>query len=136
MPQTDRRREWSREYFKKRRATDPAFKARQAESRKRYRERLKASGVMQARKLEEHRRYTYGVKAEDYEKMLSRQNGCCAVCGDKSNKPLVIDHCHTSGAVRGLLCGNCNTGIGMFRDDAALLQKAISYLDRVEILRV
>ncbi|GEC56773.1 hypothetical protein [Bradyrhizobium phage ppBeUSDA76-2] len=127
MALSEKRREWQREYFAKRRATDPDFKSRQAASRKRYRERLKASGEMKRRKAEEHIRYTYGLAKEEYEAMVKRQNGCCAICGDCPDK-LVVDHNHGCGTVRGLLCSNCNTGIGMFRDSTSFLLSAIKYL--------
>lgn len=57
-------------------------------------------------------------------------DNCCAICGRESNpnKALAFDHCHSTGELRGLLCDSCNTGVGCFRDDVALLQKAIDYL--------
>lgn len=127
MALSERRKEWQREYFAKRRAADPDFKARQAKSRKRYRERLKASGEMRRRKAEEHRRYTYGLSQEEYDAMVESQGGCCAICNGRPKK-LVIDHHHESGTVRGLLCSNCNTGIGMFKESTALLYNAVGYL--------
>lgn len=67
-----------------------------------------------------------------FNELKSLQNNCCAICG--TNKPygrtneFVVDHCHETGKVRGLLCHPCNSGIGMFKDNASLLEKAISYL--------
>jgi hypothetical protein len=52
----------------------------------------------------------------------------CAICGTKGVK-LHIDHCHMTNHVRGLLCHNCNTGLGLFKDDVRLLAAAIAYLD-------
>lgn len=78
----------------------------------------------------------YGITNKEYIEMSEKQNHCCAIC----NKPettenikgiissLAVDHCHTTGKVRGLLCGNCNKGIGLFKDDISNLQKAIEYL--------
>jgi hypothetical protein len=68
----------------------------------------------------------YGVPVQDLLRMLQDAQGC-AICGD-SNAELVVDHCHTTLNVRGLLCSNCNIGIGMFRDDPSRLQGAIAYL--------
>jgi len=71
---------------------------------------------------------------EDYERILTEQNGACSICG--TDQPgvgrlrLVVDHCHATGRVRGLLCSNCNAGLGYFRDNPSLLASAISYLDR------
>jgi len=78
---------------------------------------------------------SYGISHEDYEKMLADQGGCCKICGAddpaKSNKKakfFSVDHCHTTGQVRGLLCLHCNTFIGYARDNTELLTKAIEYL--------
>ena len=60
--------------------------------------------------------------------MLVSQNGVCAICLKKPEKNLVVDHCHESGNVRSLLCGKCNTGLGLFLDSPQLLMIASSYL--------
>lgn len=67
--------------------------------------------------------------------LLEKQNYSCAICGksEKENKQrLSIDHNHATHQVRALLCRNCNTGLGAFKDDAMLLSKAIEYLKRFE----
>lgn len=68
----------------------------------------------------------YGLSLEAYNKLLIKQDGKCAIC-DKY-KPLNVDHCHKTGKVRGLLCFNCNTGIGKLYEDKDILHKAINYL--------
>ena len=73
----------------------------------------------------------YGITLDDYDKILTNQNNACAICGtttDKSPKPLFVDHCHTSGKIRGLLCQYCNTGLGHFKDNRINLLKAVDYL--------
>ena len=71
----------------------------------------------------------YGIDQNEYAEILRRQHGLCAICGGNLEElRLVIDHCHESGRVRGLLCHNCNVGIGMLKDDISILSKAISYL--------
>lgn len=82
------------------------------------------------RKRADYLKKRYGIEPEDYDYMLAAQNGCCAICGESSEKPLVVDHCHWHGGIRGLLCYRCNTGLGFFRDDQTYLRKAIAYLDR------
>ena len=87
------------------------------------------------RKLNER----YGITSEKYSEMLDEQKSRCAICGNKetarhnrSNKiqKLAVDHCHKTGKVRGLLCQDCNRGIGKFHDDTIRLQKAIEYLTK------
>jgi len=74
---------------------------------------------------------TYNISLEHYNKMWADQNGCCAICGIHSSalpKSLMVDHCHATGAVRGLLCNECNLGVGKFKDNITTLQNAIKYL--------
>ena len=73
----------------------------------------------------------YGISLDEYNEMFTLQNGCCYICGihsSKLNRNLAVDHCHTTGKVRKLLCTNCNSGIGKLQENIELLQKAISYL--------
>lgn len=67
------------------------------------------------------------LRHEDVERMVSAQHGLCVVCGDRP--PEHVDHCHRSGAVRYALCSPCNTGIGQFRDDPAVVWRAHSYVE-------
>lgn len=73
----------------------------------------------------------HGITVEQYQEMFEAQEGRCAICGeeDPSSAGLNVDHCHTSGRVRSLLCGPCNRGLGQFRDDPHLLRLAASYLE-------
>lgn len=72
----------------------------------------------------------YGLSPAVYEQMLEMQLGGCAICGGKcpTGKLLSVDHDHKSGINRGLLCANCNNGLGRFKDDTRLLKAAIDYL--------
>lgn len=73
----------------------------------------------------------YGITLDQYNKMLSDQNGCCRICDrheSKLSKKLCVDHNHTTGKVRGLLCNSCNTNIGKFNEDTRILNKMIEYL--------
>lgn len=77
----------------------------------------------------------YGLTIEDYEKILKKQNGGCWICGKTSNqgpRKLNIDHNHTTGKVRGILCYKCNGAIGMFDESLEFLQRAIKYLKKNE----
>lgn len=91
------------------------------------------------RNRDTYRRYrlkvNFGISLEEYTAMLERQNGLCAICGEPEKgamrgRPieLAVDHDHETGAVRQLLCGNCNKGLGNFQDSPELLTLAALYL--------
>jgi hypothetical protein len=75
-----------------------------------------------------HRRREYGLTEEEYNNMVLSQNNMCAICNKPSDKTLHIDHDHVTGKVRGLLCFNCNLGIGLLQEDLVVLNRAIEYL--------
>lgn len=82
-------------------------------------------------------RYKYGIEPEDYNKMLEEQGGKCAICkGDPVgthppyNSTLVVDHCHKTNKVRGLLCQKCNKALGLLNDSVEALKIAINYLSK------
>ena len=82
-------------------------------------------------------KHLYGITFEEYEKMFSKQEGKCKICNKKleRNKRSHIDHCHISKRVRGLLCNNCNSGLGNFMDDVSILSQAIKYLQSRNSMR-
>ena len=70
---------------------------------------------------------------DEYNLILDKQNGGCAICKVKQNKnghALCVDHDHNTGKVRGILCHDCNTSLGKFQDSVELLEKAIQYLEK------
>lgn len=78
----------------------------------------------------------FGISREDYVALHTLQKGKCAICANGETSVirgnslnLAVDHCHSTGAIRGLLCAKCNTGLGSFRDDPEILQRAIAYLN-------
>ena len=74
----------------------------------------------------------FGISIETYIEMLEKQNYRCAICDrhqEELPKRMAVDHNHDTGKVRGLLCGNCNPGIGNLGDSVELLRKAIEYLE-------
>lgn len=75
---------------------------------------------------------TYGISIDDYYAMLTMQEGCCAICdthvSHTGKSKLFIDHCHTTGKVRGLLCQHCNFVLGQAKDNINVLENAILYL--------
>lgn len=71
----------------------------------------------------------YGISLDEYERLLEKQNGVCAVCGKPPNgRRLHVDHDHRTGAVRGLLCSGCNVALGAVDDSPSILQRLINYL--------
>ncbi len=79
---------------------------------------------------------TYGLSIEDYDLMVLNQDSKCAVCGSADSKDrwkrLAVDHCHSTGKIRDLLCYKCNAGLGLFNDNKEILLKAINYLTKHE----
>lgn len=76
-------------------------------------------------------RAEYGISLEEYEALLADQDGKCAICKTEqceTKKSFAVDHDHVTGVVRGLLCKNCNIGLGMFKDDTFRLKAALEYL--------
>jgi len=79
-----------------------------------------------------------GCTSEQYQKLVELQNGKCAICGTVEGHrsrygkrcKLSVDHDHTNGIVRGLLCNNCNRGLGRFKDSVSHLEAAVRYLKR------
>jgi len=76
--------------------------------------------------------HKYGLSKERYDLMLWAQDNRCVICTTEFSDSVtpVVDHCHNTGEVRGLLCSNCNTALGLFKDNVDRLQKAIQYLAR------
>jgi hypothetical protein len=82
-----------------------------------------------AQERDAHLRRTFGITQADYEELLARQGGGCAICGKKPGKiSLHVDHDHETGEIRGLLCVGCNNALGQFRDDPELLSRATDYV--------
>ncbi len=86
-------------------------------------------GTPESRTLQQRKTYLkgrYGLTMDDWDKMSKEQDGGCLICTNRD--PLVVDHDHDTGEVRGLLCNNCNAGLGMFKDNDLLLIAAGRYI--------
>ncbi|MFG2183693.1 endonuclease VII domain-containing protein [Nocardia iowensis] len=86
-----------------------------------------------------HIEATYGITAAEYEQLLAHQAGTCFICrrATGARKRLAVDHSHSSGEVRGLLCKSCNRDVlGHLRDDVAAAQRVVAYLTDPPALRV
>ena len=82
-------------------------------------------------------RLKFGIGEEDYAEMFKAQSGKCAICrspepgGRSAVSNFFVDHCHDTGKIRGLLCNNCNRGLGLLGDNLASLERVIQYLSKV-----
>jgi hypothetical protein len=95
------------------------------EFRKLHRRNTKQSDIYYQKK------HKYGLTKEEYLGLFEKQNYKCAICETSlKDKRAMVDHCHGTGKVRGLLCNNCNTLLGMADDDIIKLERAIDYLLR------
>lgn len=112
--------------------TDNRAKSKRASACKKCCNEAKALDYKKHRdkRLAYRRSYLYGVSQSEYETLRNKAKGVCGICGcaEENKMALAVDHCHTSNKVRGLLCNNCNNGLGRFKDDPGLLQLAITYL--------
>lgn len=110
-------RKWRAENPEKVAASLRSWEERHQEHRRNY------NRMVSLRKL-------YGMSLEEYENIMERQDGGCAICGRKpgSKRKHHVDHDHETGKIRGILCSQCNTGLGMFSDDIEKMKTACIYL--------
>jgi len=100
------------------------------EYNRQYRKKNRPKILIKERKYNLKRKY--GIDIDRYNQMFKEQNGCCAICDihqDELKCALSVDHNHTTGKVRGLLCDKCNLMLGYGNDDIGLLINAIKYLN-------
>ena len=87
----------------------------------------KATGY--ARRKRDARKQLYGLTHDEFVVRLGAQEHCCAICAKPFTQTRAcVDHNHETGNVRGLLCNNCNVGLGLFKDSTATIQSAARYL--------
>lgn len=110
----------------KRKATYERHKER---NRRRFNERLTVAGREDLNEAARRSKYRsrYGLHFDEYTDLLIRQQGKCAICGSQ-DKQLQLDHDHRSGKPRAILCFNCNSGLGQFKDSIINMVRAIEYL--------
>lgn len=99
--------------------------ARKDAQRVRRNERGRVSGYFRNSTLKRR----YGITSEDFDRILAGQGGVCAICLEPpGDRTFYVDHCHTSGAVRGVLCPRCNTIAGVFDNARELFPAVERYL--------
>lgn len=77
-----------------------------------------------------HLKHAFGLSKSEYESLVSLQGGLCAICKNPNKKRLCVDHRHSDGKVRGLLCHGCNNALGNFNEDITIIHRLIEYLER------
>lgn len=124
---------------------DPEYRERQLKNCREWHiknpERARANQLAWSKRLDKdykRRRQlkNYGMSLEDYNDMLQRQNGVCAICDKppKESKNLQVDHDHNTGIVRGLLCFRCNYGMSFFSENPDRMEKAVNYLRKSKVV--
>ena len=139
--------EWREEYYRKERerSKSPESRAKKRESQRAWsqvpenRERLLKSN-RERRSTEEGKamvknwrlKRDFGISLDDYNRMVESQEGCCLICKDfpPDKSVLVVDHQHSSGNVRGLLCNSCNLLLGHARENCGILLSAVEYINQ------
>lgn len=96
---------------------------RSREWRKKYPERVKEYGI----------KYRHGISLKDYKNMLKQQNGKCAICGKLQSdfkQKFIVDHCHKTNKIRGLLCCRCNTLLGRIENIPDNFKRLLEYMEK------
>lgn len=124
--QVDYARVYYKKYRKKWDAYNKAWRLRNPEQAKLISKRWKAKNKDKTNSA--RLKYKYNISLDEYNRIHRFQNGLCGICHKESKRTLVVDHCHDSKKVRGLLCNDCNIAIGFMKDDVEILKSAIKYL--------
>jgi len=135
----DKQKAYSKKYYQE---LSPERKQQRLERQREYYKKVKEAKLKYAKdyrtlhpdvKRKSMWKLKFGLNVKDYNKMFDKQQGCCAICGrhqSELKRCLAIDHNHSTGQIRGLLCSSCNPAIGSLGADSGieLLQKAIEYI--------
>lgn len=129
----NQQKEYRKNNYKKLREASLLWKEKNPNYRKEYSQSIAGKLARRRQKL----KAAFGITLEFYNELLAKQNGVCAICHNperiihpstKEVKALCVDHCHSSGVIRGLLCFDCNTAVGKLGDDLEKSKKVVDYL--------
>ena len=130
----DKRREYNKKWYAenadRERERSRKYKAKNVDKIRESRKKYYAENIDKIRDRNLQNRY--GIGHEEYLELFEKQDGKCKICETTSNRKLkhfAVDHCHDTGDVRGLLCSNCNTAIGLLKDNPDLLRAAAKYIE-------
>jgi hypothetical protein len=101
------------------------------ENKERYKKGFHLYGLNHTKEQRARNLKKYGLTDEDYNNMFTAQGGKCLICGKHQSelkKALSVDHCHSTGNIRGLLCNNCNVGIGFLLHSPDIIESALNYI--------
>ena len=96
-----------------------------------YRKERRKDPAVRAYERDAYRRCVYGISTDDFNELRAKQGNRCAICGEHEDnllKGLYIDHCHSTGKVRSLLCHHCNVALGHLKDDIKIIRKMAEYI--------
>jgi len=111
-----RNKEWRNQNKEKRNESHKKWRSKNPDANKNSKRRYYKKHYKRERHRSWERQGILNFSYEDYETLLESQNNCCLICGvseETLNRPLAVDHCHTTGRVRGLLCDKCNFRVGV-----------------------
>lgn len=110
----------------------PMTEAKKAYEKKRAKRRWAEESWIPRDRRSSNTKYAYKLKPGELELLYSEQGGKCAICGEpgasRGKGCLCVDHDHTTGKIRGLLCASCNSGVGFFKESPERLHSAIEYI--------
>lgn len=130
MMTIEEKKKYKREYYLKNQKKILKKKKKYNDKNKQYRSKYYFKNKIKSQEL--HLKNTYNLTVDEYNKIFQDQNGCCKICGKHQTEfkaKLAVDHCHKTGKIRGLLCNNCNRGIGHLKESILLLKNAIKYIN-------
>ena len=134
----EKRRAFHRAYYRMR-AQDPEYRAVRRAQRAVYRAAHRAEHNERERRRywndpdrmrEKRRARIYGMSRAEYQALLQRQRGACAICKRAFDREPCVDHCHATGKVRGLLCRKCNMGLGLYDENPDVIRAALAYIEQ------
>lgn len=130
----ERKRELSRQYHHANKEEKNAYRREWTKNHKEHTREYHIRRHAENPRLrpDQHLRKTYGITLEDYERMHAEQGGVCAICKKDApggrGKRFHVDHDHQTGAVRGLLCHQCNVSLGAFEENVDVMRAAVDYI--------
>ncbi len=137
-PGWDGKSAWCKDCFREYKKSDK-YKAQQKLYLTRYNKTSDRIEYMKIHNRNNGLQRFYGITLEEYNKIFSNQNGCCAGCNKHQSefkKSLAVDHDHLCGEIRGLLCQSCNMALGMLKDNPEILENLKIYLNRSKVRMV